>query len=216
MRKWIILVAKDLAIARRTRDFSMIIGGLGLLDVVIFGLVNQRPAKLVADGILWMGLLSAGMLGLSKLYAREMDHEVWTGLMLAPGGKLPLYMSKVALSVFFMWLAEMVTTPLLFAVWGELFNAPWVWVGTILAAGALGVGALGTMLASLGMPSRARGFVSPLIMVPLVLPISLLTMRALVTAQSHADVWPWFRALLAVDCIFLGLALLLIDVMWEV
>src|SRR5947209_15823148 len=80
------LLRKDLAVELRTRQT---VPAMALLSVTVFvlfhfGLARDVIAGSLASGVLWVTLLLAAVVGVTRLFAAERDGGAGEGLLLAP------------------------------------------------------------------------------------------------------------------------------------
>ena len=78
---------KDLLLEIRNKDVVVAVTGFALLVLVIFTFaidLNQGNAKLVGSGVLWAGIAFAGVTGLNRAFALEVEGNTLEALMLAP------------------------------------------------------------------------------------------------------------------------------------
>lgn len=193
----------------------------GLMVVLLFGLAmgaGGRYLSKVFPGILWMTFLFAGMLGIGRSYSRELAEEALTGLELAPGGRLAIFVSKLLTGFTFMFGLELLTTPVFFALLNEPWHGSLTLFVFVLALGALGFVGIGTLFSAISSHLRSGDVMLPMLMIPLELPVILTTVQATrqILAPGHASPDLWIKGLVAYDVIFLALPLLMYDYIWEV
>lgn len=213
------LVLKDLLLESRRRETvaGVLVFVLLVLMLFLFAL-DLRPgqARQLAPGVLWITLLFAGLLALGRTFAAERDQGTLDGLLLAPLDRSALYLGKVAATVVFMALVEIVALPIFAAV----FDAPLLAPGVLLtvALGTVGFAAAGTLFAALAAQTRARDVLLPLLLLPLLAPLLIASARAtddLLAGASTPTSAPWWELLFGLIILFVGAAVLLFDTLVE-
>ena len=89
-----------------------------------------------------------------------------------------------------------------------------------LALGTLGLAGVGTLFGALAAHTRARELLLPLLLLPVQVPVVLATVKSTAAAirvepAPIEDAANWLGLLLAFDGLFLGLSLLLFDVVLD-
>ena len=109
---------KDMLLEIRNKDIVVAIAGFALLVLVVFTFaieLNQNNAKLVGPGVLWAAIAFAGVTGLSRTFALEIEGNTLDALTLAPISRDLIYLGK-ALGIFlFLSIAQLIVIPV-FAV----------------------------------------------------------------------------------------------------
>ncbi|MDQ7851198.1 MAG: heme exporter protein CcmB, partial [Armatimonadota bacterium] len=171
-RRMSALARKDLLLEWRGRETITAMAALALLVVLLLGLVLGSETSR-APGILWVALLLAATLGISRWTQAEAEQQALETLLLYPGSREHLYWGKWAA----LTLLLTVLLGLLLAVLGLLFNVNlWSRLPLLLGAGFLGivgVCAIGTLFAALLVHVRGRELLMPLLLLPVVLPVLL-------------------------------------------
>ncbi len=179
---------------------------------------NRVRLASVFPGILWMSFLLAGMIGMSRTYAHEIPEDTLTGLVLAPGDRMAIFLAKLTSAFLFMAVMELLTTPLFFVFFSEPWNGEWILLGMTLALGGLGIVELATLLSAVSVNLKSAEMVFMLLLFPLEIPVLITTVEATTAILSNpvGNPWLWLHGLLAYDAIFLALPLLLYEYLWEV
>jgi heme exporter protein B len=170
---WLIL-RKDLLTELRTREVISTMGLFALLTVVVFAFafsVDEVRARLVTSGIIWVVLLFASTLGVSRVFDQEQQSGGLLALCLGPAGPVAVYVAK-ALGIFlFTVIAQLMTVPLML-----IFLSVEVPEGGIslliiaLLLGSVAVAEVGTLFAAMLANARLREVLLPLLVYPIVLP----------------------------------------------
>ncbi len=214
-RRTVALVRKDLLLEWRGRETITTMGGLALLVVLLLGLVLGGEAAR-APAILWVALLLAATLGVSRWTQAEVEQQALETLLLYPGSREHLYWGTwAALTLLLMTLLG-----LLLAALGLLFNIDlWARLPLLLGAGFLGIAglcAVGTLFAALLVHVRGRELLMPLLLLPVALPVLLGSVRLTEAILSGAPGGGlWLGVLAVFDILFLLVAPVLYAVVME-
>ena len=207
---------KDLQLEWRSRDAINGMLFFSLLVVVVFAMAFDPTAaasRQIAGGILWVALLFASVTALNQAWTREQSHRVMDAQRMAPSPPSALFLGKALANLLFVGLVELVLAPL-FIVFYNLHALGQAWLLWIVMP--LGTWALvcnGTFFAALGLRTRNRELLLPLILFPISLP-ALLGMVQATTAilTGESDPGLWLRILIVYDIVFTAVCLLLFDV----
>jgi heme exporter protein B len=209
---------KDLRIEWRTKDALNGMLFFALLVVVVFSLAFDPTAfptvaRQISGGLLWVGVLFASMTAMNQSWARELRNHVIDAQRLAPASPAALFLGKAISNFLFVSAVELVLAPV-FAIFYNLH--PLGQASLLLAILPLATWALvsnGTFFAALGLRSRNRELLLPLVLFPIAMP-ALLAMIQATTAVLTGDFLPtlWIKLLIAYDIIFTTASLLLFSV----
>lgn len=173
MKRFALIIARDLGLALRQGMDSAMVVGFFVLAVVLFPFgVGPEPNVLarIAPGVIWVAALLASMLSLERLF--HLDHEDGSleVLALTP---LPL-MATVLAKVISHWLTTglplIIAAPLL----AVLLGLPADGFGVLIAALALGtpiLSLIGAVGAALVLGARRGGVLLSLLVLPLYIPV---------------------------------------------
>lgn len=208
---------KDLQLEWRSRDSINGMLFFSLLVVVVFSIAfdptaNPTMARQIAGGILWVALLFASVTALNQAWTREQRNRVLDAQRMAPAPASALFLGKALANMLFVTIIELVLAPL-FIVFYNLHALGQGWL--LLLVMPLGTWALvcnGTFFAALGLRTRNRELLLPLILFPISIP-ALLGMVQATTAilSGESEPTPWIRLLTAYNIIFTIVCLLLFE-----
>lgn len=215
------VVWKDLALEARSKDVGLAMPAFVLMVVFLFAFAltgNQQDLRPLFPGILWMSFLFAGMLGIGRSFYHEVPEDALLGLILAPGGRTPIFLAKVAVALLFMLGTEVVASPVFFALFGVPWTGHWGLFGLVLGLGALGFAGVGVLLGAIAANIRSGDVLVPLALAPLEVPVIITAVQATaaILATPMGQPWPWIHGLMAYDAIFLALPLVVYEFLWEV
>ena len=198
---------KDLLLETRNKDIIVAVSAFALLVLMVFTFaidINQVNAKLTGPGILWASIAFAGVTGLNRAFALELEGNTLEALMLAPISRDLIYVGKMFGNFLFITAAQIIVIPI-FAVLFNLAVLRWEMLVISLLT-TIGFSAIGTLFAAMSMRVRAREVMLPLLFLPVVTPL----IMAAVESTSHVvndGSWPeisqWIQLALAFDIAFI-------------
>jgi len=175
-RQFRAMVRKDLVSELRTRETVVSMFLFVVLAMIVFHYAFTVPAggrlSLLTGGMLWVVFVFGALLGLNRSFAHEKDEGCLDGLLLCPVDRVTIFLAKMTANLVFLGLIQLVAVPLfalLFAPGRIVSHLPVFVVLTALAD--LGISALGTLLATVSMNTRARDLLLPIVFLPLVIPL---------------------------------------------
>jgi len=211
---------KDLRLEWRSRDSINGMLFFSLLVVVVFSLAfdptgNPSTTRQIAGGILWIALLFASVTALNQSWAREIRNSVLDAQRMVPAPASALFLGKALANLIFVTAVEVVLAPL-FIVFFNLHALGQVWL--LLAILPLGTWALvvnGTFFAALGIRTRNRELLLPLLLFPVSVPalLAMVNATADVLTANVDQIQPyfWIKLLAAYDIVFTTVCLLLFE-----
>ena len=206
---------KDLQLEWRSRDAINGMLFFSLLVVVVFAMAFDPTAtesRQIAGGILWVALLFASVTALNQAWTREQRNHVLEALRMAPSPPSALFLGKALANLLFVGMVEVVLAPL-FIVFYNLHALGQGWLlWLVMPLGTWGLVCNGTFFAALGLRTRNRELLLPLILFPISIP-ALLGMVQATTAILTGEFEPgqWIRLLAAYDIAFTAVCLLLFE-----
>jgi heme exporter protein B len=219
MQKIWTLFVKDMRLEARQKDMGFLMLAFAMMETLVFGFALDSGGRMQTDevaGILWMGFLFAGMLGIVRLFGRETAEDVMVGMAMAPGGRLPVVMAKMAVAWVFCAATASIATSVDVAVFQVPGTRVSVIVVLVMLLGALGLASVGTLLSGLSLNLSGHEVLLPVLTMPFLVPVAIAGMEATGAAWRGGRPWPWIHALMAYDLIFMVLPLLLYEFLWEV
>jgi heme exporter protein B len=191
------------------------------LVVFHFALQRGQVAGDLASGVLWVTLLFAAMLGISRLFVADHEEGGLDGFLLAPTDRTALLLAK-ALGLFaFLTAVEVVALP----AFALLLLEPAPSIGAygalalLMALANAGVAVVGTLVGAIAVQTRARDLIVPLIALPLLMPVVIGAAKGttplLLQAGSQGLEVRWILVLGLYDLVFGLLAYALFDYLIE-
>lgn len=214
-RQFRALLRKDVTSELRTKEMLVSMFLFAVLAMVVFhyAFSVRRDVDLTffTGGMLWVTFIFGALLGLNRSFVHEKDEGCLDGLLLCPVDRVTIFFAKMAANLVFLGVIQLLTVPV-FSVffvtrgyWGDL--------GALLAVlvlADLGICALGTLLATISMNTRARDLLLPIVFLPLIVPLLVAATSATTaifaqTATGDA-LWPRLAFLAGYDAVFLVVA----------
>lgn len=206
---------KDLRLEWRSRDSVNGMLFFALLVVVVFAFAFDPTAAMsrqIAGGILWIALLFAAVTALNQSWTREQRNRVLDAQRMSPAPPSALFLGKALANFLFVAVVEAVLAPL-FIVFYNLHALGQGWMlSAVLPLGTWALVCNGTFFAALGLRTRNRELLLPLILFPISIPALLGAMQATTgILGGEFDPGSWIRLLIAYDIAFTTVCLLLFE-----
>ncbi len=212
------ILRKDLTIELRTKESvpAMTLFTVTVYVLFHFGLDRDTLDGELAAGVLWVTLLLATVIGVSRLFAAEREQGGIDALLLAPVDRTALLLAKAGALFVYLVLLEVVAVP----VFGLLLLGPDLFAAfpellAILVLADLGLAAVGALVAALAVETRAPELIVPLLLLPLVLPLLIGAASAseplLVDGAEAEDLGRFLALLGGYDLVFGLIALAVFD-----
>jgi len=216
------ILRKDLLIELRTKESvpAMVLFQVTVYVLFHFGLDRDSLDGSLAAGVLWVTLLLAAVIGVSRLFAAEREQGGIDGLLLSPVDRTALFVAKATALFVFLTLVELVAVP----AFGLLLLGPGLGQAfpellVVLALGNLGVSAVGALVAALAAETRARELIVPLLLLPLLVPLLISCAQAseplLRPDQGPEDLGRWLGLLTLYDVVFVLVSIAVFDFLLE-
>jgi heme exporter protein B len=216
------IVRKDLRVELRTGEAvpAMLLFSVSTFVLFHFALDRRSVEGELAAGVLWMTLLFAAVLGIVRLFVAEREQGGFDGFLLAPVDRTSLFVAKALVLFSFLAAVELAAVPA-FAVL-LLGPTPWEAVPELVAVlvlANLGIAVVGTLVGALGIQTRARELIVPILALPLMIPLAIAAARAtsplLLEAGAEALPGRWLLVLGLYDLVFGLLAFAVFDFLLE-
>ena len=213
-------LGKDLRLEWRSRDAINGMLFFTLLVVVVFSIAfdptgNPTTTRQISGGILWIALLFASVTTLNQSWTREVRNHVLDAQRMAPSPASALFLGKALANLIFVVAVEIVIAPL-FVVFYNLHALGSGWhLLFVMPLGTWAIVVNGTFFAALGLRTKNRELLLPLVLFPISVP-ALLAMVNATTDILTGEVDPvqpffWIKILAAYDIVFTTVCLLLFE-----
>ncbi len=218
-RKIAAVFAKDVRAEWRGREIFSTMTAFSVLAVLIFGMafdLRVPRSEMIAPGVLWVVIVFAGVLGLNRSFGAEVDRGTLASLLLAPVDRSAIYFGKVLANLFFTLATALVILAVMFFIFDLNMFHPYNLLAVLL--GEIDYVGVGTLFAALTANNRARETMLPILLLPVMAPVFMagvgLTAGA-IDGKELADLQQWIGVLAAFDAIFVVVAYLMFDLIWE-
>ncbi len=199
------IAAKDLRAELRGRQAVTSTLFLAALTLLIFGFaLGPDRARLAAagPGLLWLAVILSGVLALGRLHHLEMEDGAFELLGLYPVPRAAIYLGKALGGLAAMLALGALVLPLTVILYAIDVAASLPGLILVVALGALGFAAVGTLYAGLTVRLRAREVLLPLLLLPVVAPLLLAAVSAtagLLAGDPFGEVAAWLQLLIGFD-----------------
>jgi heme exporter protein B len=216
------ILRKDLAIELRTRQSvpAMALFSVTVFVLFHFGLDRNEIDGSLASGVLWVTLLLATVLAVSRLFAAEKDDHALDGILLAPIDRTAVYIAKAAALFLYLVLLEVIALPA-FAILllGPDLTQALPELLAIVALADVGLAGVGALVAGLAAETRLREVIVPLLLLPLLVPVLIASAKAtkplLMLNPAATDLGKWLGFMALYDMVFVLLAVAVFDFLLE-
>ena len=226
LRQITALIRKDLRLQVGSKETLALIFVFSVLVVLIFAFAfgpifpdKMERGKLTAS-VLWAAFVFSGIITLNRSFTLERAHGALHGIRLTGVDAGSLYLSKVISSVIFLFLLEVVITPIALQLL-DIFDVVTIEILLklfgILFIGTLGFCSVGVLLAGISTSTSGGESLLSVLLLPLVIPIIMsgtkCTVSILVTGGLEDRLWLYM--LIGSSLLFLASAYLLADAVIE-
>jgi heme exporter protein B len=216
------VVRKDLLVELRTGEAvpAMLLFSLSTFVLFHFALDARSVDGDLAAGVLWVTLLFAAVLGIVRLFVAEREQGGFDGFLLAPVDRTALFVAKATVLFCFLVAVEVAAVPAfaLLLLGPSPIDALPELIAVLLLAD-LGVAVVGTLVGALGVQTRTRELIVPILALPLMIPLAIGAARAtsplLLAAGPEALEARWLLLLGLYDLVFGLLAYAVFDFLLE-
>jgi heme exporter protein B len=216
------IARKDLRIEWRTKESvpAMTLFTITVYVLFHFGLDRDSLDGELASGVLWVTVLLAAVIGVSRLFAAEREQGGIEGLLLAPVDRTALFVAKAAVLFLYLCLVELVAVPAFaLLLLGPGLSGAFPELLAILLLGNLGIAAVGALVSALAAETRARELIVPLLLLPLLVPLLISCAQAteplLRQDAGPEDLARWLGLLSLYDVVFVLVSVAVFDFLLE-
>ena len=216
------IARKDLRIEWRTKESvpAMTLFTITVYVLFHFGLDRDSLDGELASGVLWVTVLLAAVIGVSRLFAAEREQGGIEGLLLAPVDRTALFVAKAAVLFLYLCVVELVAVPAFaLLLLGPGLGGAFPELLAILLLGNLGIAAVGALVSALAAETRARELIVPLLLLPLLVPLLISCAQAteplLRQEAGPEDLARWLGLLSLYDVVFVLVSVAVFDFLLE-
>jgi len=217
------LLRKELALELRAPQAVPAMALFSVTTLVVFHFALQRGVVDgdLASGVLWVTLLFAAMLGISRLFVADHEEGGLDGFLLAPTDRTALLVAKAVGLLAFLAALEIVAVP----AFALLLLGPspslgaYAQLAVLLVLADAGIALVGTLVGAIAVQTRTRDLIVPLMALPLLIPVVIAAARGtsplVLQAGSQGLEVRWLFVLGLYDLVFGLLAYALFDFLIE-
>jgi len=202
------ILLKDLRIELRTLQSLPAMALFAVTTFVIFrfGLDRTSLEGSLAAGVLLVTVLFAALLAINRLFVAERDEGGFDAIRLAPVDPSALFAAKVLALLAYLAILEAIALPVFAGFFLDDVSGLLPLAGIMLLLG-LGLAATGAVVSTIGANSRARDLLTPLVLLPLLIPLMIAAAGAtepllLAGGPSYDGVGQWVLTMALYDLLF--------------
>ncbi|HXX15127.1 MAG TPA: heme exporter protein CcmB [Candidatus Eremiobacteraceae bacterium] len=202
------LLGKELRTEFRSRELLTTTVVFILVVLILFSFAinpTTEESREFGPGLLWLAILFAASLMLQPCFLREQSNDTLSSLRLAVSDPFAIFLAKLIANTLFLMVTEVLMLPLFAA----FYNVPVLpelhyWV-LVLFLGSLGVSVVGTALSAVSAQARMRELLLPLLLLPLLTPVLVVSTTVSVSLMDREPVvlWKGIGFLAVFDLVFL-------------
>jgi heme exporter protein B len=215
------ILMKDLRVELRTLQSVPAMALFAIATFVLFryGLDRESLDGSLAAGVLLATLLFAAILAINRIFVAEREQGGFDAVRLAPVDGTALFAAKIVALVVYLAILELLAVP----VFALLFlddAAGLLPLAAVLVLMDLGLAVVGTMISAMATNSRARDLLTPLVLLPLLVPLMIAAAGAaeplLAAAGPEYDgLGKWLAVLALYDLTFAAVGYAVYDFLLE-
>ncbi len=217
------LLRKELALELRAPQAVPAMALFSVTTLVVFHFALQRGVVDgdLASGVLWVTLLFAAMLGISRLFVADHEEGGLDGFLLAPTDRTALLVAKAVGLFAFLVALEVVAVPAfaLLLLGPSPSLAAYGQLAVLLVLADAGIALVGTLVGAIAVQTRTRDLIVPLMALPLLIPVVIAAARGtsplVLQGGSQGLEVRWLFVLGLYDLVFGLLAYALFDFLIE-
>jgi heme exporter protein B len=216
------ILRKDLLLEWRTKESvpAMLLFTITVYVLFHFGLDRNSLDGELASGVLWVTLLLAAVIGVTRLFAAEREQGGIDALLLAPVDRTALFIAKASALFLFLVAVELIAiTAYDLLLLGPGLGGTLPELPLILLLADLGIAAVGALVAALAAETRTRELIVPLLLLPLLVPLLISCAQAteplLRSEQGPEDLGRWLGLLTLYDVVFVLVSIAVFDFLLE-
>ncbi len=202
------ILAKDVRTELRTLESVPAMALFSATSFVLFrfGLDRERLEGSLAAGVLLATVLFAAILAINRVFVAEREQGGFDAIRLAPIDATALYGAKVCVLVAYLVAFELIAVPV-FAIFFLDDAGGLPALAGVLVLADLGLAAIGALVSSIAVNSRARDLIAPLLLLPLLVPLMIGAAGAaepllLADGPSYEGFGKWIAVLALYDVVF--------------
>jgi len=203
-----VLLGKEVRTEFRSRELLSTTIVFVLIVVVVFSFTldpTTTESRRFGPGLLWMAFLFAASLMLQPCFLREQVNDTLSALRLAVQDPFAIFLAKIAANTLFLLLTEFLMLPVFAALFNVSFGAQLPAILLAFFLGSVGISVVGTALAAISAQARMRELLLPLLLLPLLTPILVISTEVtirLMQPEPYVE-WKGIGLMAGFDVVFL-------------
>jgi len=189
-----VLLGKEVRTEFRSRELLSTTIVFVLIVVVVFSFTfdpTTNESHRFGPGLLWMAFLFAASLMLQPCFLREQVNDTMSALRLAVEDPFAIFLAKIAANTLFLLLTELVMLPVFAALFNVSFAAQLPGILLTFLLGSMGISVVGTALAAISAQARMRELLLPLLLLPLLTPILVVSTEVTIRLMQPEPYLEW-------------------------
>lgn len=181
-RQVLAIVSKDLKVEFRGKETISFMFLFSFITLLMFNFATDPYSSNLKDmgpGFLWFVFIFTGMLGLSRAFLKEKERGTLEGLLLSPVSSEEILYAKIIYNLILMLIIEVIALPLFIFLYNYDLQGGFGATLVVLTLGNIGFVVVGSFMSALVMSARSRELVLQIIVLPLLIPVIILTILAL-------------------------------------
>lgn len=190
------LIAKDIRIEMRGKQFLLSTVAFGVLLVLIVGIALDTAAAMSRDwsaGLLWLCLFFATSVSINRHDVKEREYGAQLGLLLLPVDRSLLFYAKWVSTCLFVLVSEIALVAAFLIILNQPLPARPADLAFVLLSGSVGLAGIGSFLSTLAAQSTMRDVLVPMLLFPLGIPLFIalirLTVFTFASGSAHPAIW---------------------------
>jgi len=202
------LLGKEVRTEFRSRELLGTTIVFVLIVVVVFSFTfdpTTTESRRFGPGLLWMAFLFAASLMLQPCFLREQVNDTLSALRLAVQDPFAIFLAKIAANTLFLLLTELLMLPVFAALFNASFATQLPAILLTFFLGSVGISVVGTALAAISAQARMRELLLPLLLLPLLTPILVVSTEVtirLMQPEPYVE-WKGIGLMAGFDAVFL-------------
>src|SRR5215469_1470057 len=203
-----VLLGKEVRTEFRSRELLSTTVIFVLIVVVVFSFTfdpTTNESRRFGPGLLWMAFLFAASLMLQPCFLREQANDTLSALRVAIGDPFAIFLAKIGANTLFLLLTELLMLPVFAALFTVSVGSQLPGVVLTFFLGSVGISTVGTALSAISAQARMRELLLPLLLLPLLTPILVVSTEVTVGLMAREPVMQWkgIGLMLGFDVVFL-------------
>jgi heme exporter protein B len=188
------LLGKELRTEFRSRELLTTTVVFILVVLILFSFAinpTTEESREFGPGLLWLAILFAASLMLQPCFLREQSNDTLSSLRLAVSDPFAIFLAKLIANTLFLMVTEVLMLPLFAAFYNVPVLPELHYLLLVLFLGSLGVSVVGTALSAVSAQARMRELLLPLLLLPLLTPVLVVSTTVSVSLMDREPVVLW-------------------------